>query len=492
MSKSNLYISPLAQTRELRLLEGLCVAAGADQISFIPDTTGTAGNCHVINPLRGQMDCADPLEFECAKSHNQMNFKIRESEKGQKWFSDKLCLPGMRGTLYIMNHSKLSSENNAVRRFENINLQIYALLKDSLTEAYATGLNNATTDNITSGMLSFANRSMGVVREWHAETQDHSDNVAILFNTFLKHAATHENNAFHNEFKKASVSDLASWNIMAILHDIGKTLIPFDVLDFKGIYSHEQRARMEQHAAAGYYIMGAFGSKRADLAGLHHQFYKGVGPERYAEMKKSDPKLRPAYPMSEFIEDQFLPTPVRILQVLDCFEGVIHRRSYKNVDGNTSGRPARDVADALTILVREANGGVLDPVVVHTFISQKTISACAKLLHNNIASDKQPKPVKHPPSSATGLFANLPKSFQTECMEKLRVYSHVLLTGEIPKHDARADYAAKLQDLAHVGQEFGAKIRAANAEKVPPGPKIHDPLHYGTGRSQAPDVGISH
>lgn len=264
-------IPPLLTTSKERILQALCVAVGADHVYFFP-FMDSEDETHLTNPLREVNQSLKIADIHPQSAANKYNgLKIYESEDGKSWFSDDLNIHGMRGTLYFVNETKAHPELSDASQlgFNKINMNIYQSLKGALTDIYKAGIEvQPAKALVVSGMMKFANETMGFTREWHNESCKHSDNVGILFEHFLNKTTENTASLYYDAFKDISGLDRMAYNAMAVLHDIGKTLIPKKVLTFEGIYSDEQRAQMQQHAAAGYYIMGGFGPDKADLAGF--------------------------------------------------------------------------------------------------------------------------------------------------------------------------------------------------------------------------------
>ncbi len=128
----------------------------------------------------------------------------------------------------------------------------------------------------------------------------------------------------------------------ALLHDIGKIVIPAEVLNKDGPLTPEERRAVQAHATVGADILASFDIFREEacIVRHHHERYDGGG-----------------YPVG--LRGGEIPFGARILAVADAF------------DAMTSGRSAhgrRDVADALTV-IEAGKGGQFDPAVAEAFVN---------------------------------------------------------------------------------------------------------------------------
>ena len=76
------------------------------------------------------------------------------------------------------------------------------------------------------------------LKEFDQYTTTHSLNVAVLSMALA-------------EFLGLSATDVRTFGIAGLLHDIGKTKIPLEVLTKPGKLTAEERALMNEHPAAG-------------------------------------------------------------------------------------------------------------------------------------------------------------------------------------------------------------------------------------------------
>ncbi len=132
-------------------------------------------------------------------------------------------------------------------------------------------------------------------------THTHSINVsiyAICLGTYLG-------------FSETALSDLG---MSALLHDIGKSQIDYDIINKNGALSDEEFAQMKNHAAFGYDIALHLGiTDRGILSGIRHHHEKMDGH---------------GYP--DGIEKKNISRFARIVGVCDVFDALTTKRSYKD------------------------------------------------------------------------------------------------------------------------------------------------------------------
>ena len=123
----------------------------------------------------------------------------------------------------------------------------------------------------------------------------------------------------------------------ALLHDIGEIRMPESVLHRPGPLSPEERLLVQGHPQAGAEILEVVPllTPALDVVAGHHERYDGAG-----------------YPQG--LEADEIPLVARVFAVVDALDAMTHDRPH---------RPARSLADALSVLKEEA-GRQFDPRVV--------------------------------------------------------------------------------------------------------------------------------
>jgi HD-GYP domain-containing protein (c-di-GMP phosphodiesterase class II) len=127
--------------------------------------------------------------------------------------------------------------------------------------------------------------------------------------------------------------------IGGLLHDIGKVLVPLDVLNHPGVLNEEQWRLIKRHPVDGAGLL--FATTR-DL--LHPA--SGIVLEHHASFDLT------GYPALSGREHPTLPA--RIVSVADCFDAITTKRSYREAD---------DRSRALNVL-KAASGTGYDPRIV--------------------------------------------------------------------------------------------------------------------------------
>ena len=103
-----------------------------------------------------------------------------------------------------------------------------------------------------------------------------------------------------------------SLRIGALLHDIGKIILPAEILAKPGRLSETEMQLIRQHAAAGADVVGSIGFERnvAEMIRQHHERLDGSG-----------------YPAG--LRDEEILPEARILAVADVVEAMISHRPYR-------------------------------------------------------------------------------------------------------------------------------------------------------------------
>jgi PAS domain S-box-containing protein len=128
----------------------------------------------------------------------------------------------------------------------------------------------------------------------------------------------------------------------AILHDVGKMLVPDNILKKPGPLNDEEREAMRLHAAGGERILSTkpFFQIARKIARSHHENWDGSG-----------------YP--DGIQGGDIPLPARIVHLADVFDALTSERVYK---------PSWPTEQALKAII-EGAGQMFDPEVVRAFRS---------------------------------------------------------------------------------------------------------------------------
>jgi diguanylate cyclase (GGDEF)-like protein/putative nucleotidyltransferase with HDIG domain len=188
---------------------------------------------------------------------------------------------------------------------------------------------------------------LDVVRKWgesieskDVHTQGHCERVADLAGALAAKAGLDETSLFW-------------FRIGALLHDVGKLIVPAEVLNKPGKLSDEEWALVRQHPAAGEQMLAdvQFPWDVAPMVRSHHERWDGGG-----------------YPDGLTAEN--IPLPARILCVADVYDALTTERSYKR---------AFSQLEAIEIMRREV-GKQFDPALFTLFddlVRRGTVNAPA-------------------------------------------------------------------------------------------------------------------
>jgi putative nucleotidyltransferase with HDIG domain len=138
------------------------------------------------------------------------------------------------------------------------------------------------------------------LKEFDQYTTTHSMNVAVLSMALA-------------EFLGSSATDVRSFGIAGLLHDIGKVKIPLEVLTKPGKLTDEERALMNEHPAAGARMLLEI-EENLDLAVVvayeHHIMINGGG-----------------YPVLHYARDCHHAS--KLVHVCDVYDALRTRRPYR-------------------------------------------------------------------------------------------------------------------------------------------------------------------
>lgn len=191
------------------------------------------------------------------------------------------------------------------------------MLTNSVRKRVAEGIqyiyNNVESENLVDATNSIANELMSAIEK--------NDAVAIDINA-LK---TSDEYTFKHSVDVATISmilakqqgltkkQIYEIGVTGLLHDIGKTKVPHEILNKPGRLNDEEFQVMKQHSVYGYKMMKDRGEiDQAVTLGIlqHHEKINGTG-----------------YPMG--IDDSQLTLYARIISVADVYDALVTERSYK-------------------------------------------------------------------------------------------------------------------------------------------------------------------
>lgn len=146
-------------------------------------------------------------------------------------------------------------------------------------------------------------------------------------------------------------STAEQYGYSAILHDVGKMVVPDEILKKPGMLTTVERKAIQEHAVAGERILSKkpFFDVARKIARSHHENWDGTG---YPDAKKGAD----------------IPQAARIVRLADVYDALISPRVYKPA------WTSNDAADA----IEQGNGKQFDPDVVSAFRSLFTQGAFQK------------------------------------------------------------------------------------------------------------------
>jgi len=127
---------------------------------------------------------------------------------------------------------------------------------------------------------------------------------------------------------------------MALLHDLGKTKIPLDIINKKGKVSDDEYKTVKEHSRLGYYTLKSVKKYDEHLAGVlqHHERWDGSG-----------------YPNR--LRGENICFNARVYALIDTLDALISKRPYK--------QPTR-FEDAV-LYINKKSGILFDPDITSEF-----------------------------------------------------------------------------------------------------------------------------
>lgn len=130
--------------------------------------------------------------------------------------------------------------------------------------------------------------------------------------------------------------------LCGLLHDMGKSRIPLEILNKEGAFSEEEFEIMKTHTTAGFELLSSkldVGEEAANVAHSHHERLNGRG-----------------YPRG--LAEKDISYYTRIVAIADAYDAITSKRVYS---------PAKTSLEGLRILVG-ARGSHFDPILVDKFV----------------------------------------------------------------------------------------------------------------------------
>lgn len=200
-------------------------------------------------------------------------------------------------------------------------------------------------------VISFAGGAVRKIREGEEKIRRHSEaTVKELFEIMDEVLANRDQYTFEHAMQVANISkhigrelgldedDLKALELGCLVHDIGKTAIPDDVLLKPGRFDRRDRHIMQYHPLVGAKLFARHlrDNRITDIILNHHERLDGSG-----------------YPAG--LEGEEIPLLARIVAVADTYEALVSRRPYK---------PPMKQERVMEIIDEEAEAGKLDTRIV--------------------------------------------------------------------------------------------------------------------------------
>ncbi|OUS13821.1 two-component system response regulator [Gammaproteobacteria bacterium 53_120_T64] len=140
-----------------------------------------------------------------------------------------------------------------------------------------------------------------------------------------------------------SADDVEVVRHAAPMHDIGKMMVPYEILHKPGRYTEEEFQQMQEHPAHAYKLLGGSGRQliraAATIAHEHHEKWNGKG-----------------YPRG--LQGEEIHIYGRIVALADVFDALSHARSYKDAWS----------IEKVVAYIEDHNGTQFDPELVNIFV----------------------------------------------------------------------------------------------------------------------------
>jgi putative nucleotidyltransferase with HDIG domain len=136
--------------------------------------------------------------------------------------------------------------------------------------------------------------------------------------------------------------DVHELGLGGMLHDVGKSIIPEEIINKKGSLTEDEFEVIKKHTSSGEEIlgeMGCFGARVIQIVGEHHEKYNGEGYHRH-------------------LVGEEISLFGRICKITDVYDALTTRRTYKK---------ALKMIEALT-LMKTRMRDEFDPKLINSFI----------------------------------------------------------------------------------------------------------------------------
>jgi putative nucleotidyltransferase with HDIG domain len=286
-------------------------------------------HCEVLLQKVAAMPGA-PLLGDVRKHCGVVYRELGDLEMAEAHFREAERLAATTGDLLLA--AEVAREHAELQWQQNKHFQTLRLLNKAHTlfDRLGAGRDLAT---IVRKNQRLENRFLEIVQRWSNSieskdryTQGHCERVASLACTLARRLGYDDKNLFW-------------FRIGALLHDVGKLIVPSEVLNKPGKLTDEEWLLMRRHPVAGLELLGDidFPWDVRPMVRNHHERWDGRG-----------------YP--DGLSGRDTPFAARILCVADVYDALTTTRSYRVAYGHS---------EALGIMV--ADRGMFDPELIRHF-----------------------------------------------------------------------------------------------------------------------------
>lgn len=187
-----------------------------------------------------------------------------------------------------------------------------------------------TLDNYNDEILDYISSLVKSIEAKDSYTAQHSESVAYYSSLLAEELELNNKEKYYIR-------------LGALLHDCGKIGIPDNILNKPGIFTDEEYEQMKNHTVIGNNITKRLLKDNIIIQSCvrnHHERYDGFG-----------------YP--DKLKGEDIPIYARIIGIVDAFDAIISKRSYKN---SISKQKAIDI-------LKQEKGKQFDPILVDKFIN---------------------------------------------------------------------------------------------------------------------------
>lgn len=183
------------------------------------------------------------------------------------------------------------------------------------------------TGNLEPDFIELARRWGNAIEYSDAFTRGHCDRVADLACALAAADGMDEESLFW-------------FRVGALLHDVGKFVVPAEVLNKDGALTADEWELVRSHPLAGVEMVAGveFPSEVMDILQSHHERWDGAG-----------------YPSG--LAGEAIPRAARIVAIADAYDAITSTRSYKKALGH----------DAAIAVMRADSGRHFDPALYALF-----------------------------------------------------------------------------------------------------------------------------